>query len=202
MGNSDWNASNDHTFLESVALVRKFRLDKKIDSDLKEFRTRRSKFNRKLRRRWGTALDAYVRTATYAQQFGSDLGPELQRHLAADKPHLVNVLTRLQAHACLVTFEIWELLAAGYAQGAFARWRTLHEIATTALFIEEHGEDVALRFWMHGSIERKRLLREHEGAGLEPIDSQVIEEIHADRDSAIARWGTRFGGPYGWAADA
>ena len=202
MSDDSWWLSDDHAFVGSVALMRKYRLDQKAESDLRQFRSRRSNFNRKLRRTWGPALDAYIRAVTYASQLGADLSIELQTELTAEKPNLVNIMIRLHPSACLVAFETWELLAAGYAQGAFARWRTLHEIAVTALFIEEHGEDVALRYWMHGGIERKRLLKEHDDAGLDPIAHQVVEEIHTDQESLKARWGTSFGGPYGWAADA
>ena len=54
-------------------------------------------------------------------------------------------MIRVHANTRLVCFEIWELPAAGYAQDAFARSPTLHEIPVTALFIEDHGEDTALR---------------------------------------------------------
>jgi hypothetical protein len=135
----------------------------------RRFRSRRSAFTRKLRKVWGTALDAYFRAAVYATDLGRDLAPELQSELDFEEPHLAKVMVRLHAQACLVAFEVWALLAAGFGQGALTRWRTLHEIATTMLFIHEHGEDVALRFWMHGGIERSRLSRELEAAGLEPL---------------------------------
>jgi len=61
---------------------------------------------------------------------------------------------------------------------------------------------MALRYWMHGGIEHKRLLEEQNAAGLDPVDPQVIDEMHADRESSVARRGTNFGNPYGWAADA
>jgi hypothetical protein len=202
MDNDDSVFSEHDAFIESIAMMRKFRLDQKSEAVNRRFRSRRSAFTRKLRKVWGTALDAYFRAAVYATDLGRDLAPELQSELDFEEPHLVKVMVRLHAQACLVAFEVWALLAAGFGQGALTRWRTLHEIATTMLFIHEHGEDVALRFWMHGGIERSRLSRELEAAGLEPLSAETIQEINADRESLISRWGPNFGDTYGWAAAA
>ena len=49
------------------------------------------------------------------------------------------VLWRLHARSCQITMEILALLKSGFADGAHARWRTLHEIAVTALFIKQQG---------------------------------------------------------------
>jgi len=125
--------------------------------------------------------------------------PELQSELESEEPR---VMVQLHAQACLVAFEVWALLAAGYAQGALTRWRTLHEIATTMLFLHEHGEEVALRFWVHGGIERSRFAKVLESTDLEPFSVETIEEINADRESLISRWGKNFGESYGWAAGA
>ena len=42
--------------------------------------------------------------------------------------------------------EIICLLKNGYADGAFARWRTLFELSVFAIFIKENDDDVALAF--------------------------------------------------------
>lgn len=193
--------AEDNAFVDGVALLRKFRLDQKVDEELRQFRARRSAYKRKTVRKWGAAFIAYARVATYATHFGNDLGVELHAHLEAEKPHLVNVMARLQASACLVAFEVLALLEVGLAQAALARWRTLHEIAVTALFVQAHGEDVALRFWTHGIVERKRLANEHDHAGLDNLEPTILEEIDEDRDNVLARWGSDFAAPYGWAAD-
>jgi hypothetical protein len=127
--------ADDGEFIDAVALRRKIRLDRNADSELKRFRARRAAVHRQTRRDWGAAFDAYTRVATYATQFGSDLALDLHAHLESEHPHLVNVMARLHASACLVAFEILTLLQAGHAQAALARWRTLHETAVTALFI-------------------------------------------------------------------
>jgi len=52
--------------------------------------------------------------------------------------------------------EIAVLLRSGYADGAHARWRTLHEISVVAALLKEHGEELAERWWCHVAVESLR----------------------------------------------
>jgi hypothetical protein len=202
MDNNDSDFNEYDAYIASIAMMRKFRLDQNSEGIDRRLRSRRAAFTRKLRKVWGTALDAYFRAAVYATDLGRGLAPELQSELDSEEPHLALVMLRLHAQACLVAFEVWVLLAAGYAQGALTRWRTLHEIATTMLFLHDHGEDVALRFWIHGGIQRRRLAKELESTDLEPLRGEAVEEINADREGLISRFGKNFDDTYGWAAAA
>jgi hypothetical protein len=60
--------------------------------------------------------------------------------------------------ACQVTDEIACLLENGFADGAMARWRTLHEIAMVAAVISQHGEAIAERYLAHQFVESKRAM--------------------------------------------
>jgi len=63
------------------------------------------------------------------------------------KKQLRSILIRLLTRGCQVTDEIICLLENGFADGAMARWRTLHEIA-----------DIAKRYVDHQAVESKRKL--------------------------------------------
>jgi hypothetical protein len=52
--------------------------------------------------------------------------------------------------------EIIVLLENELADGAMARWRTLHEITTVAILIEKYGEDVAERYVNNQIVESKK----------------------------------------------
>ena len=58
------------------------------------------------------------------------------------KQDKVRVLLIRLVRACQVTDEIICLLENGFADGAMARWRTLHEIAVVAVVISQHGENL------------------------------------------------------------
>src|SRR5260370_35431821 len=91
----------------------------------------------------------------------------------ADKPHLKTLLIRLLVRGCQVTDEIICLLENGFADGAMARWRTLHEIAVVAAVISQHGEDIAERYVDHQAVWSKRALGKnkagHKSLGLQPL---------------------------------
>ena len=63
-----------------------------------------------------------------------------------DTPHKVNAVAGLQARGCRVTAEILRLLSGGFASGANARWRTLHEMTVIAGFLAERDDDVSQRY--------------------------------------------------------
>jgi len=52
-------------------------------------------------------------------------------------------LARLYGRACQIGRKIELLLSNGFADGAEARWRTLHELTVVACFIYKHGEETA-----------------------------------------------------------
>lgn len=163
-------------------------------------------FQRALVNEWQEALSKLEILIDMAQEAGREALAELQKE--EDDPALClhAVVFRLQARACQVSNEILTLLRAGFADGAMARWRTLHEIAVTTTFICEAGEDAAARYVAHEVVEARRAAKNYdrcqERLGYEPLDQQEIDEIEAEYREAIERFGKPFGGDYGWAAAA
>jgi hypothetical protein len=141
---------------------------------------------------------------TISREYGANVNQELRDASGTDAQHLVEVLTRLHARACQVVDEILVLLTAGFADGAMARWRTLHEIAAIALFIGEHRGDLAERYALHQNVESKRAMQDYvacqERLGYEPLEESEIVAAERSYDAVIARFGGPFGTQYGWAA--
>lgn len=102
--------------------------------------------------------------------------------------------------------EVFTLLKTGYASGAHARWRALHETNVTAMFIVKHGKDTAARYRLHEHIEVYRAApayQEHcRKLGYRPFSKKEMAEMQANRDKLVAQFGEGFGGQYGWAAAA
>jgi len=71
-------------------------------------------------------------------------------------------MLRLHIRACQVTNEIIILLENGYADGAMARWRTLHEIATVAAVIAKFGDELAERYVHYQIVESTKALTAYE----------------------------------------
>ncbi|MFS4688339.1 DUF5677 domain-containing protein [Klebsiella quasipneumoniae subsp. similipneumoniae] len=49
----------------------------------------------------------------------------------------------------------------GFADAAHARWRALHEVAATAMFIAKHGKECAERFYYHEIVDSYNGMLEH-----------------------------------------
>jgi hypothetical protein len=119
---------------------------------------------------------------------------------------LHDALVRMHARGITVSGEVIALLEEGYASGAIARWRTLHELSVAARFVLDHGEPVAQRWLAHRVVVRHRNALEYErhaaALGLEAIGADRLRETEQERDAALATYGRSFKGDYGWAADA
>ena len=161
-------------------------------------------FRRRLARRWRLPLERLRMLLTVSQEFGSGINEQLRGNPNANQPHLVDVLTRSHARACQVTHEIVALLECGLADGAVARWRTLHEIAVVARFIAQHGEAVAERYAAHQAVESLRAATEYkrcqEALAYEPIEESELDGLRVAFDAVIVRYGSSFKNQYGWAA--
>jgi len=118
--------------------------------------------------------------------------------------NLKSVILRLQARGVQVAREILALMEAGFADGATARWRTLHEITVISLFISDHGEECAIRYIEHDSIaiyKGTKTYQEYcENLGYEPIPSDEYAEIKKAYEECITKYGEEYDKDYGWAA--
>jgi hypothetical protein len=96
------------------------------------------------------------------------------------------------------------LLENGFADGAMARWRTLHEIGVVAAVISQHGKGIVERYVAHEAVESKRAMdtymKCYRQLGYKPIPERRRKKIIAAYDAVIAQYGPTFGGNYGWAA--
>lgn len=153
---------------------------------------------------WSEPLDRLRMLVALCEQEGDGFnvahlsGREKRGHLRAE------ALARLHIRACRIAREILLLLENGFAEGAQARWRTLHEVAVTATLIAEGGDDLAERYFDHEAVERKRALDDHRRsaavageAALPARRTAGIERAHA---AAVKRYGRTFNGMYGWAS--
>jgi hypothetical protein len=102
-------------------------LKKKWRGELRRQRREGADFQKRLLAHWGLPLDLLRMLLTISREFGDNVNQELRETLFPNSNHLIEVLTRLHARACQVVDEILVLLSAGFADGAMARWRTLHE---------------------------------------------------------------------------
>jgi hypothetical protein len=164
------------------------------------------RFRKRLEERWGAGLEPLRMLATIAREFANDMNRGLGSAGGGDRPQTFSVLIKLHVRACQVTDEIICLLAGGFADGAMARWRALHEIASVAYLIEQHGEELAERYVAHQIVESRKAARQYEKhrerLGQTPFGEEVLLQIEREYTALIGKYGDDFKNPQGWASKA
>lgn len=218
----DWNDENDEIFLsleeEFETSAKKFMLEcppqiasSMLETMRKNFRGRfrqaestRLAFEKELLEEWDAPILLLEALFHIAMERGDAFNARNSE--ASGNEYVFYVLVRLQARACQITAEIIALLRGGYADGAHARWRSLHEVAVTAMFINNSGNEIARRYIAHEVVQcYKNMLacKEHENElNLEPVSDEEFNSLRTRYENAIKEFGVGFEKDYGWAIGA
>jgi len=166
-------------------------------------------FSKRLRKHWGPALDLFYVLTVCAEEAGADFYSERVAGRDYDRRALHEALTGLHARVCRAALEVHHLLSGGLASGAFARTRTMHELAVTALVLQEYSRtdahaDLAERFLAHDDVQNWSDVQTYQQDAatldVEPYTDAEMADMKARRDAAVARFGPSFTGRNGWAA--
>jgi hypothetical protein len=173
---------------------------------LAEQRSERARFNESAYNIWGEAINWLDVLVGVCLEEGARFNELFREEAAQTDDFVFDALTRLHARGCQIGFEILALLKNGFADGAHARWRTLHELAVVAMFLAEHGRTVAQRYLEHSGIanywEAKAYQRHCNALGYPPLSKEEVQQISTLRDSLIKKYGKDFDQDYGWAGSA
>lgn len=188
---------------ETVKII-KTSLENSTQEMLKERRDLAYEFEERNIKRWREPFDLFETHIVICTEAGEEFNNAYRPKASENNDVVFDVLVRLHARACQISQEILCLLKSGFADAAHARWRALHEVAATALFISKHGEESAERFYYHdivdsydGMVVHQKY--EHRLQEKAPLQHK-IDECKALYDSLIEKYGKEFGGHFGWAA--
>jgi hypothetical protein len=161
-------------------------------------------FRERMEETWGKPLGQLRMLLTIAREWCGEA------HEAADdsekdgKSRVRKLMVRFLVRSCQVTDEIICLLENGFADGAMARWRTLHEIGVVAAVIAKFGDDMAERYVAHQAVEARRAMRKYMDCyldlGYRPVSARDAKKIEKRYQAAMKRYGDPFKSDYGWAA--
>ena len=210
----DCEVDTDH-FVDSIPgiipeLVDEIAVD--LLSDIKEeafpaglerHKAGRLQFEQRFMSYWKKPLDLLDVFITCATEAGSEFNSEFRNQAVLEGDAVFEALTRLHGKACQVAKETFVHLRSGYADGALARWRTLHELTVVARVIGRHGQEVAEKYLLHSAIQRHNSAIEYqkqcEKLGEEPFSPEEMAAFKEERDSLVERFGKPFVTSYGWA---
>jgi Family of unknown function (DUF5677) len=166
------------------------------------------RFERRLRKPWGHALDRFYAIVVCAEEVGHELHRAHRESMAEEFDAVFEALIGLYARACRVAREVHHLLSGGFPFGALARSRTLHELAVITIVIADYGReeehaDLADRFLQHAWIARYRdalvYQNNSEALGHAPLSYEDMARMQHQHDLLIEQYGTAYGKQYGWA---
>jgi hypothetical protein len=167
------------------------------ETDILEFRKR-------MDGRWGKPLGQLRMLLTMSREWCQEINVRESRRRKHKNSRSRKLLIRLLVRACQVTDEILCLLENGFADGAMARWRTLHEIAVVAAVILQYGDEIAERYIDHQAVESKRSMDKYiacsQQLGYRPMTPRMQARITKAHEKVITKYGKNFHSDYGWAA--
>ena len=171
---------------------------------LKEQQEVRSSFESSLREIWGQGFDLLEMLCGVCLDAGSNFNKQFRPEASVTNDFVFEALTRLHARGCQIGFEILALLKSGFADGAMARWRTLHEIAVTSMLISNQGQQIAERYLDHVLVtdydDALHYQKHYNTLGFDPILPTDYAQMKADRDAVCQKYGPGFERDNGWAA--
>lgn len=162
-------------------------------------------FEEKLNELWKDPLDLLELFLSISFEIGSTFNEEMRPSAVKENDYVFDALTRLHARACLIGNEIINLLYGGFASGAHARWRSLHETTVIAFFIKKFGDGVAEKYLLHDGIESYKAMLEYQKysnkLGYPPISIDEIQKGKESQNYLVEKFGKNFKYKYGWASE-
>lgn len=153
---------------------------------------------------WKEGLDQLEQFIALNLDWGTKLINEFKTNGDPERKHLFSALIKNHSRACLMSEEILHLLKGGFPDAAFARWRSLYEIAVTATFIGLRGEACAEAYLDHEIVDELKCHQlDHElqvARGIKPQSDACMKDLERAFQEMLGKHGDSFKNPFGWAA--
>lgn len=155
---------------------------------LPDMRKAAQEFEKRSFERWKPAFDHLEMMWAIAQELGEANAKEFDHDADESTQVVMAAVSNIFPKALLVANEIICLLKGGFPDGALARWRSLHELTVTAMYILKEGREPAVAYMLsfHFAARRAALqMNEYaERARLEKFSKSDLEGFDARRNEA------------------
>lgn len=167
---------------------------------------RRRGFERRNQKRWKGCFDLLEMMLVCSTETAGHVSALYGAKAEADDDLGFPAIKHLHAKGLLVAREALHLCRGGFADGALARWRSLHEAVVAAVFINSSSKEIARRylasFDYRALAAAIQLNRYAERANLSPFSEDELEAMRMRRDSHSGLNGEKLGKDYEWARPA
>jgi hypothetical protein len=175
-------------------------IERRSRTIIRDQRGVQEKFEGSLYKRWRKPLDLLESFIKISMEAGEVHANKILTD-ESESPKK-DAIIRIHARSLQIAGEVLVLLKSGYADGANARWRSLHELAVTAFFLFENDEEVSKRYMDYVVIEKFKEAKEYknqcEKLGYPPIDEQKFEKLKMEKERLCKLYDDNFNWTYGW----
>lgn len=200
-----WLAGNADEMIGKFSDLLAQDLNSKQREFIEDIHSELAGFHKRLFETWHAPLTRLDSLIAMCMEIGSEINKEYRSSGKHPPSSRRNITIRLHTRAVQIAGEVSCLLKGGYADGAMARWRSLHEATVILAFLCRNDDTLSSRFVDSQAITRLRAAIEynehHAALGFEPLDPAMLARLQKERDVMLARYGQQFAGDNGWAAD-
>lgn len=130
----------------------------------------------------------YVMALEAAEQYSSFVSETISDNEKKDKQYTFLALQYMHGRCCQEFLEILHLIKLGFADCAYARWRSMYELCCNAAFIKKHGEMIAKQYVEQSQTEEHKYnwtkgAKKDDGTELKITTFQGIQD-NCDMDEA------------------
>jgi len=130
----------------------------------------------------------YVMALEAAEQYSSFVSETISDNEKKDKQYTFLALQYMHGRCCQEFLEILHLMKLGFADCAYARWRSMYELCCNAAFIKKHGEMIAKQYVEQSQTEEHKYnwtkgAKKDDGTELKITTFQGIQD-NCDMDEA------------------
>jgi len=183
-----------HEFFKSLNKTSKKMLD--------EQRKYQKRFEKRLYERWKIPINLLEILIRISLESGEEQTNKLRKTTDNTNNFKQEALIKIHARALQISNEILVLLKSGYADGANARWRSLHELAVISFFLLHNNNDVSKRYLEHEIIktfkEAKDYRAYYKKLGYPPIEIKEFNKIKREKEKFCKKYDDRYQDDYGW----
>lgn len=170
---------------------------------LEEQRRDINAFEKRVYERWQEPIDLLECLIRIALESGEAFSKRLSKNpdyknLSPKAAALINIHGR----ALQMANEILTPLKSGYADGASARWRSLHELAVISFFLQAAPDEVSNRYLEHDIIKRCKDAKDYKiyyrKLGYTPLGRRAFGTLSKLKNHLCKKYDDGFESDYGW----
>ncbi len=170
---------------------------------LNESKEDRDTFERQNYLRWREGFDLLSILLGSCVEIGESTVALLRKNMNEHGEAKVDSLVTLHARCMRVGHEVFALMRCGFPDGAYARWRTLHELSVTMKFLADQPNLVSERYrdaWVLRSWKANQEIEKYkEATGISGLPEEEVKFQTRHRELILEKYSDDLSTDWAWA---